>query len=80
MVVLAAGDEAVAALTSFARDHRVHAGHFTAIGAFSEAVIGYFDWEKKDYRKIPISEQVEVLSLIGDISMAQSASPAKRDS
>jgi predicted DNA-binding protein with PD1-like motif len=70
MVVLATGDEAMTSLMSFAREHDVSAGHFTAIGAFSNAVVGYFDWEKKVYREIPISEQVEVLSLIGDISLA----------
>jgi predicted DNA-binding protein with PD1-like motif len=56
---------------SFAREHELHASHFTAIGAFSSAIVGYFDWDKKDYRKIPIAEQVEVLSLVGDISDGQ---------
>jgi predicted DNA-binding protein with PD1-like motif len=28
----------------------------------------YFDWQKKDYLKIPVREQVEVASLIGDIA------------
>jgi len=69
MLVLSTGDEAAACLTSFAREQRLHASHFTAIGAFSTATVGYFDWEKKDYRKIPIDAQVEVLSLIGDVSM-----------
>ena len=71
MVVLATGDEAMASLQTFAREHHLHASHFTAIGAFSHAVVGYFDWEKKDYQKIPITEQVEVLSLVGDISVGQ---------
>ena len=43
--------------------------HFTAIGAFSNVVLGYFNMEKKDYRRIPITEQVEVLSLVGDIAL-----------
>jgi predicted DNA-binding protein with PD1-like motif len=33
------------------------------------ATLGYFDWEKKDYLKIRIEEQVEVLSLLGDIAV-----------
>ena len=68
-LVLEKGDEAVAALTSFARDHGLAAAHFTAIGAFSEVTLGYFDREQKDYRKIPIAEQVEVLSLLGDVAL-----------
>jgi predicted DNA-binding protein with PD1-like motif len=32
-------------------------------------VLGYFNWEKRDYERIPLKEQVEVLSLIGDIAL-----------
>ena len=71
MIVLATGEDAVECLTSFAREHQLQGSHFTGIGAFSSAVVGYFDWDKKDYRKIPISEQVEVLSLVGDVSVGE---------
>jgi predicted DNA-binding protein with PD1-like motif len=36
----------------------------------------YFDWEKKEYQRIPVREQVEVASLIGDVAMAPSGGPA----
>ena len=29
--------------------------------------LGYFDWQSKEYQKIPVREQVEVLSLVGNI-------------
>jgi uncharacterized protein len=64
------GDEAVASLQKVAQEFKLAASHFTAIGAFQEAVLGFFDWEKKDYQKIVFKEQLEVLSLIGDISLA----------
>ena len=41
----------------------------TAIGAFRDVTLGYFDWQTKKYQKIPVNEQVEVLSLIGDIAL-----------
>jgi hypothetical protein len=63
------GDEVMAALVEFARAKAVGAGHFTAIGAFEDLTLGYFDWESKKYRKIPVAEQVEVLSLIGDVAL-----------
>jgi hypothetical protein len=44
------------------------ASHFTAIGAFSDAVVAYFDWETKSYKPISIREQLEVLTLAGDIA------------
>jgi predicted DNA-binding protein with PD1-like motif len=68
-LVLATGDEAMAALVAFATERQLKATQFTAIGAFSRVVVAYFDWTTKTYRNIPIDEQVEVLSLVGDISV-----------
>jgi predicted DNA-binding protein with PD1-like motif len=63
------GEDPMAGLTRFAVERSLDACRFTAIGAFSEVVLGYFDWEKKDYERIEVTEQVEVLSLIGDIAL-----------
>jgi predicted DNA-binding protein with PD1-like motif len=68
-LVLATGDEAMATLLSFATERQLKAAHFTAIGAFSRAIVAYFDWSTKAYQKIPIDEQVEVLSLAGDVTI-----------
>ena len=62
------GDEVMSSLTAFAREHELNAAHLTAIGAFSDVTLGYFEPDRKDYRRIPISEQVEVLSLVGDVA------------
>jgi len=69
VLVFDTGDEVVSTLTKFAKDHRITAAHFTAIGAFSDAALGYFDWQQKDYLKNQVNEQVEVVSLIGDIAL-----------
>lgn len=68
-LILESGEEAVSQLQRFARENKLDASRITAIGAFSSATLGYFNWESKDYEKIPINEQVEVLSLIGDIAL-----------
>jgi predicted DNA-binding protein with PD1-like motif len=70
-IVLATGDEAMAVLTSVAVEYRLGASHFTAIGAFSAAVVAYFDWPSKAYRRVSIAEQVEVLSFLGDITIEE---------
>ena len=70
-VVLDTGDEAVAELGKFIRDNEVEAASLTAIGAFHRAVLGYFDWQSKQYNKIAVEEQVEVLSLLGDVAVAE---------
>jgi len=63
------GDEPVAGLTAFAKAQKLGAAHFTAIGAFSDVTLGYFERAKRDYKKIPLHEQVEVLSLLGDVAL-----------
>ncbi len=67
-LIFETGDEVSESLKQFARKERLSASHFTAIGAFSDVIVGFFDLGKKDYKKIPITEQVEVLSLVGDIA------------
>jgi predicted DNA-binding protein with PD1-like motif len=69
VLVMDAGDEAVGELTRFAERHRLSAAHFTAIGAFSEATVSWFDYDGRQYRKIPVRRQVEVLMLAGDIAL-----------
>jgi uncharacterized protein len=68
-VVLDTGDEVIGELGKFVREQEVEAASVTAIGAFSRAMLGYFQWETKQYRKIPVNEQVEVLSLLGDVAV-----------
>jgi hypothetical protein len=70
VVVFDTGDEVLENLLAFAKENRLSAAEFTGIGAFSDAVLGYFDWQKKDYQRIPVDEQVEVLNLTGNIALA----------
>ena len=67
-LVLATGDETMARLAAFAEEQDLDAADFTAIGAFSRAVVAYFDLERKDYQPIPVDEQVEVLSIVGHVT------------
>lgn len=64
------GDEPIGELERFARRRGLTAASFTGIGAFEEVVLGYFDRERKEYAEIPMREQVEVLSLAGDVALA----------
>ena len=73
-VIFAPGDEVTAGLAAFAQERHLSASHFTAIGGFQEVTLGYFDWDKKEYKPIAVREQVEVLSLIGDIALDKGAS------
>ena len=67
VAVLDPGEEVKATLTAFARREKVQAASFIALGAFERAVIAYFEWDQKRYKPIPVDEQVEVVTLAGDI-------------
>lgn len=67
VIVFDPKDEVVKGIEQFCKEANVEAASLTAIGAFSSAALGYFDIAAKKYRKIPVDEQVEVLSIMGDI-------------
>ena len=75
-VILETGDEVMACLQRFAKDERVFAAQVTAIGALSDAVLKYYDWDGKKYLSLPVPEQVEVASLLGDIAEDPSGEPS----
>jgi predicted DNA-binding protein with PD1-like motif len=75
VVVFDKGDEAKAGLTAFAQENQVSAAQITGVGAFSRAVLGYFDRQRKEYQRIPVDEQVEVLSLVGDVALKPDGGP-----
>ena len=68
-IIFDAGDEVVSTLQAFAADHNLMASRLSAIGAFERATLGYFNWERKAYDRIPVDQQVEVLALVGDIAL-----------
>lgn len=68
-LILETGEEVVSCLERFAAEQHLTASRLTAIGAFNDVTLGYFDWERKQYHPRRFSEQLEVLSLIGDIAL-----------
>jgi predicted DNA-binding protein with PD1-like motif len=68
-VVFDKGDEVLENLLAFAKAQDLSAAEFTGLGALSDVVLGYFDWQKKDYRRIRLDEQVEVLALTGNVAL-----------
>jgi predicted DNA-binding protein with PD1-like motif len=70
-VIFDADDEVVSQLEQFANQHKLTAAHFSGIGAFANVTVAWFDLQKRSYQPIEINEQVEVLSLIGDMAEAK---------
>lgn len=74
-VIFEVGDEVMAGLKQVAQEHRLEASQLTAIGAFQDVTLGYFKVDEKEYERIPVTEQVEVLSLIGSVSLDPEEEP-----
>jgi uncharacterized protein len=68
-VIFYQGDEAFSGLLEFAEKYHVTSAHFTAIGALNGATLGWFDPQRKVYKKIPINGQHEVIGMSGDIAL-----------
>jgi predicted DNA-binding protein with PD1-like motif len=74
-LIFAEGDEAAGELLRFARETRVNGAQLSGIGAASSAVLGWFDFDSKSYEPISLREQVEVVSLLGDIASLPDGTP-----
>jgi predicted DNA-binding protein with PD1-like motif len=68
ILILDPGEEAFKSITDFANKEKITGASVSAIGAFSQAKVGWFDLAAKKYRPIDVNEQCEVLSLMGDVA------------
>jgi predicted DNA-binding protein with PD1-like motif len=68
VIVCDKGEEAVAAVGGVLREHGLRAAQVIGVGGLQGGELGYFDRTVRDYVRIPVAEQVEVLSLIGDVA------------
>ena len=69
VIVFNTGDEVTKGLLEFARAQKLEAASLTGIGAFQSVTLGYFELQKRDYKRIAINEQVEVVSLVGNVAL-----------
>lgn len=69
VLVFADNDEVLSGIADFANKYNVKSAHFTAIGAFKKATSGWYDASKKAYKLHHINQQVELVSLIGNITL-----------
>lgn len=76
IAILDMGEEVGQALTTLAEREKIGNASFVALGAFEKARIAYFEWEAKHYKPIPIDEQVEVVTLAGDIVADDKGKPS----
>ena len=63
------GDDPVEALTAAAKRFDLSSASLSGIGAFSGVTLGFFDRGRRDYARRVIREQVEVVSLVGNVAL-----------
>lgn len=68
LLVFQTGDDFLPLLTAFATRNQFEGASFSAIGAFVQSTVAYWNWDTKEYEHIEVGEQVEVLSLSGSIA------------
>jgi predicted DNA-binding protein with PD1-like motif len=68
VLVFADNDEVLSGIAEFAMKYNVKCAHFTAIGAFKKVITGWYDTPKKAYKLNHINQQVELVSLVGNIT------------
>jgi uncharacterized protein len=76
VMILDPDEEAFSTILDFAGEQRLGAASLTALGAFSKATVGWFDPAGKTYREIPVAQQCEVLSALGDIAIDDGGKPS----
>lgn len=68
ILVFQTGEEVLSTLGEFVARQKIAGASFQAIGGFSRVALAFFDTAAKEYRPIPVDEQVEVVSLAGNVA------------
>lgn len=76
VLILETGEDGFAEISKFAAQRNLHGASVSAVGAFQGARVGWFDPDARSYRQISVDQQVEVLSLIGDIATGDDQKPS----
>ena len=74
-VVFSKGDDVAAGLAEFAKKNHLTDAHFSAIGAFGSAVIGWSDRPKKAFKVVRLNEEMEVSAFNGSITRGRDGNP-----
>jgi predicted DNA-binding protein with PD1-like motif len=69
------GDDVLAGLSELARAQRWQSAHFSGIGSFSDVTLGWYDFGRKEFLKIPRRGTLEVVSFGGNVTLDPTGTP-----
>ena len=55
-------------LKDFINSKKIKSGSIFCLGFLSNPVLGFFDWGRRDYKKINVNEEVEIVSCYGNLA------------
>lgn len=62
------GEELVSSLLAFCREQSVESATLTGLGAADQLELAYYNLSTKTYERHQIQEEVEILSLVGNVA------------
>jgi|YelNatPaOPRAMG01_1025707.scaffolds.fasta_scaffold15277_2 predicted DNA-binding protein with PD1-like motif len=68
-------DEIIESLKSFAREHNIKGAFIQGIGAGEDFELGWFSTEKREYKRTHLVGDFEIVSLSGNIGVAENGEP-----
>lgn len=68
IIRLLRGEEVVEQILSFCKEKTIDAAWIQGLGAVDRAVISSYNFEKREYEKLTLEEDTELLSLQGNIA------------
>jgi predicted DNA-binding protein with PD1-like motif len=74
-VALDIGEEVMSTLSTLARELSLVGSSVSGIGGFQRATLGYFAWDRQEFVKNYVEEQVELLSFQGTIAAGDDGTP-----
>ena len=68
-VAFTTGDEILSGLTDLAIKHKITSGYITGLGGLSGALLAFGDPAINAFKRIPVDEKCELVSLVGHIQL-----------
>jgi uncharacterized protein len=68
-IALESGEEVNACLQEFARHEVLNASSFIATGSLQDAIVGYLEADRHDYRRHTLDRPTQIVSLVGDVTL-----------
>lgn len=69
------GEEAMEKIRGLAEEHRINAGVLRGLGAAASAELAYYHRPEKRYQTYPVTEEAEVVSLVGNLARGEDGKP-----